>query len=138
MTQTTLFDFRALDAPASITELTTVPTATTHTLEGMPPSNGVDTSQEAAESIAPSAASIRARVYQLIVESGGMTCDEIEVVTGLTHVTTSPRLWELEGHGKQTDGTPRPKLIYKSDDKRPTRSGRMARVYRAVLVEAQP
>lgn len=134
MTQATLFDFRAHDAPASTTELTKVPTATTHTLEGMPPSNGVDTSQEAAESIAPSAAAIRTRIYQMLLAKP-MTCDEIEVALDLRHQTAAARLWELEGNGKQSDGQPRLKLVYKTDDRRKTRSGRSARVYRAVFAE---
>lgn len=119
MTQSTLFDFRA------------------HELEGMPPSNGVDTSQDAAESIAPSAGAIRARIYQMLLEAP-MTCDEIEAITGMRHQTVAARLWELEGNGQQANGEPRPKLIEKSDDRRKTRSGRNARVYRALFAEVRP
>lgn len=118
MTQSTLFDFRA------------------HELEGMPPSNGVDTSQDAAESVAPNAAAMRARVYQMLLVRP-MTCDEIEVALDLRHQTAAARLWELEGNGKTSNGEPRPKLIEKTDERRPTRSGRSARVYRALFAEAR-
>ena len=119
MTQSTLFDFRA------------------HELEGVPPSNGVDTSQEAAESVAPTAAAMRARVYQMLLVRP-MTCDEIEVALDLRHQTAAARLWELEGNGTQANGMPRPKLIEKTDERRKTRSGRSARVYRALFAEVRP
>lgn len=48
----------------------------------------------------------------------GMTCDEVEVALGLSHQTCSARVNELNGVG-----------YIKVEGKRPTRSGRNARVY---------
>jgi predicted ArsR family transcriptional regulator len=88
--------------------------------DAVPPSVPVDTSEEAAESMVGSAAAIRARVFQFVVAHDGATCDEVEVALKLKHQTASARLWELEGRG----------LLVKTMERRLTRSGRSARVYR--------
>ncbi len=87
---------------------------------GEPPSVGVDTSQEAASRV--EANNLARLVLRFIRHRGdeGATCDEIEVETGLRHQTASARCRELELAGR----------IDKTPTKRPTRSGRAARVYR--------
>lgn len=85
---------------------------------------GSDTSQAAAESIEPSAASMRGRILNLIRHSeNGQTCDECEVLTGMRHQTVSARIRELFESGH---------VVFLSDGpegKRQTRSGRDARIY---------
>lgn len=98
----------------------------------MPPHNGIDTSEAAANAVAGKAEAIRQQVYQLIVDRGGLTSDEIQSITGLDGNTVRPRLWELEGNPLASG---RQRLIYKSDIKRMTRSGKPARVYKAVFQE---
>lgn len=99
----------------------------------LPPHSHVDTSEAAANAIAGKAEALRTQIYQLIVERGGLTSDEIQAITGTDGNTVRPRLWELEGNPLASG---RQRLIYKSDDKRMTRSGKLARVYKSVL-EAQ-
>lgn len=86
-----------------------------------PGSVAVDTSQAAAESIKGTAASLRAQVLSEIKSNGifGLTCDELENMTGMRHQTASARCRELELM----------KLVIKTHVKRHTRSGRQARVY---------
>lgn len=82
-------------------------------------------SEEAADSMRESAASIRYRVHEYIAsQPQGVTCDEAEVALNLSHQTCSARCTELKRQGKvsaqeQMDGT---KI------RRPTRSGRNADV----------
>jgi hypothetical protein len=84
------------------------------------PSQPVDTSRAAAVSVsAYLAKSLRVRVYAL-VKDGGATADECARSLGADSHSIAPRLWELERLG----------LVYKSEDRRPTRGGRLARVYR--------
>jgi predicted transcriptional regulator len=91
-----------------------------------PPTNGTDTSRAAAESIADDAATLRDQVLDLIrASTDGLTTDEVEMRLGLNHQTASPRVWELHKRG----------LIGDSGKRRETRSGRMARVYRALTTE---
>ena len=92
------------------------------------PSNGVETSDEAADSMRPHLATARAVVLEWIRLRGtdGATCDEIEVAHGMSHQTASARLNELS-NGKKCAA-----LIYRTDIKRPTRSRRGAYVYRAI------
>lgn len=80
-----------------------------------------ETSKEAAEAIRPALAHLEAKVLDAIKASGlkGLTCDECEKVTGLPHQTASARYRGLEQRG----------LIRRTEDKRPTRSGRSAAVY---------
>lgn len=84
------------------------------------PHNGTDTSIAAALSKASSAQIDRERVYEFVAARGvfGATCDEAEVALGMTHQSCSPRFNELA----KTD-------LEVSELRRPTRSGRKARVY---------
>lgn len=87
---------------------------------------GADTSVEAHESIIPDKRRLRALVYKMIEETGkwGATCDEAELALNLTHQSCSARFTELAKVGA---------III--DGKRPTRSGRNARVYIAAKAE---
>jgi transcription initiation factor IIE alpha subunit len=96
----------------------------------LPPHSHVDTSEAAALAIAGKTEEQRQQIYALIVERGGLTSDEIQAITSLDGNSVRPRLWELEGN-PLTSG--RQRLIYKSDDKRLTRSNKLARVYKAVV-----
>jgi hypothetical protein len=94
----------------------------------MPPSVPVDTSEAAAAKIVPRAARDRARIYAYIVSCGDYcaTEREIENALGIAGNTVRPRLWELEGNAPA--GRPRPpRLIYKPGVKRGGMRG-----YRAV------
>lgn len=85
------------------------------------PSYPVDTAQAAAASIAPSAATLCAHVLALIRGRGrlGLTCAEIEALTGLSHQTASARLWDLHTRVHIRD----------SGVRRLTPSGRKAKVW---------
>lgn len=90
----------------------------------VPPSSGTDTSQEAAESIAPFVGSLRWTVLCAICEAqDGLTTDELETQLGQSHQTVSPRIWELARKIQ-------PPLLVYSEDKRRNQSGRNARVVR--------
>ena len=79
-----------------------------------------DTSREAFDSILPDIESMRMKIFKEIAfEPAGWTCDELEVHMGMRHQTVSPRLLELVEAGRIED----------SGERRPTRSGRGARVY---------
>jgi predicted transcriptional regulator len=58
------------------------------------------------------------KLYRLIHVAGerGHTCQELERATGWSHETVSARLYDMRHGG----------LIVRSDDRRPTRSGRLA------------
>ena len=94
------------------------------------PSNGVATSDEAAASLErPTLTALRQRVLAaLAAAADGLTCEQVEEVTGLKHQTASARLYELatceppfaEFEYDQETGKPR---------RRRTRSGRFARIY---------
>lgn len=79
-----------------------------------------DTSFAAAESVVPVVHRLRSYVLQLVDAAGinGVTCDEVEVIGNLSHQTASARVNELVNNGSIVD----------SGARRPTRSGRMARV----------
>lgn len=64
---------------------------------------------------------LREKVFCLLIGSAdtGLTCDEVEVILGRTHQTVSARITELVAEGRIRD----------SFRRRPTRSGRQARVY---------
>lgn len=83
------------------------------------PSNGRDTSNEAAESIAHDASRLRRRVWTTIHAHIGLTCDEVEVITNLRHQTASARIYELHTRGQLID----------SGYRRRTRSKRLAIVW---------
>jgi predicted transcriptional regulator len=83
---------------------------------------GSDTSEDAADSLDDRTLG---RLRRLVLDrvSGspsGATCDEIEVALELRHQTASARLRELQLMG----------WVETSNEKRLTRSGRMAHVYR--------
>jgi DNA-binding Lrp family transcriptional regulator len=82
------------------------------------PHNGTDTSRDAAESMRPHVSEIEQRVLAF-VKLRARTCEELEEATGLSHQTASARLKGLADKG----------LIKDSGARRPTRSGRAARVY---------
>lgn len=85
------------------------------------PYSRAGTSHAAAVSQIASAATIRGMVYRAIVVARGMTCDEIEVGLKLRHQTASARIRDLARFG----------MIEDSGERRPTRSGRDAIVWRA-------
>lgn len=90
--------------------------------DGTPPHvRGSETSKEAAESIKPKAAILRARCLSVVEASGinGATCDEVEAATGLLHQSASARVRELVQMG----------AIMPNGERRLTRSGRSAQVY---------
>ena len=92
-----------------------------------PYARGSDTSKEAAESIEPSSGTLRAHVLGFIKRRGkrGMTCDELEHASGLTHQTASARINELM----------KLQAIRDSGKRRRTRSGRNAVVWVQSSVE---
>jgi hypothetical protein len=82
---------------------------------------GSDTSREAAARVEGSAASMRAKVVAFIkARPEGATCDEVEAGLDMRHQTASARVREAFV-ADQLMITP---------DRRPTRSGSFARVYK--------
>src|SRR5438270_467473 len=75
------------------------------------------TTVEAHEAIKPVAATLRARVYNYILNRGedGATSEETEDGTDISHQTVGPRLRELE--------QAKPPLIARTQKRRPTKSG---------------
>ena len=92
--------------------------------DSLPYVRGSETSKAAADSMKPIAGSIKHRVYEYILRRGstGATDDEIEIGLQLTHQTASARRRNLELAG----------ALVKTENKRPTRSGRSAFVYTAI------
>jgi predicted transcriptional regulator len=90
-------------------------------LDWVPYVKNSDTSRDAAESMRPHVSEIEARVLAYVKRWGshGETCDEVERGLDLSHQTASARLRGLILKG----------LIKDSGARRPTRSGRAARVY---------
>lgn len=83
---------------------------------------GADTSHDAADSLADSVLSrLRAQILGWINghRDRGATCDEVEADLHLIHQTASARIRELVLMGR----------LYDTGRRRPTRSGRQARVY---------
>ena len=87
-----------------------------------------ETSLDAAESIKPAVPHLQKRVLDCVAPMpGGLTCDQVECITGLSHQTCSARFREL--------ASCQPPLIKKLilDDgtfaRRKTRSGRAAYVW---------
>lgn len=96
----------------------------------IPPHNGTPTSREAAESMRDHVNRLRKVVLDAFREAGsrGLTCDELEVITDLSHQCASPRMIENARAGliveaRDADGEP---------VRRRTRSGRAAQVWVAV------
>jgi hypothetical protein len=71
---------------------------------------------------------IARRVYAYIETRGeeGATTYEVEVGLGLSHQTTSARVWELRGLNRKSD---KPAVIFDTGRRRKTGSGRKAVVY---------
>lgn len=88
----------------------------------LPPHNAAPTSKAAAHAIAPVAGTQRAAILSAIRAAGvrGITDDELQATLGLDGSTIRPRSGELLAAG----------LIEKTNNTRPTRSGRQAAVYR--------
>lgn len=97
--------------------------------DGTPPHVAGDTSSDAANAIRPSASHLEDVVVAHIAQQDDATCDELEVLLGLSHQTCSARVREAVLHDR----------IYDTGRRRRTRSGRMARVYTVYRgVTAQP
>lgn len=80
-----------------------------------------DTSKEAWRSILPKLIlTWRETVRVLIDKREGLTCDEVEVIAGMKHQTASARIRDLYLEG----------AILDSGERRPTRSGRSAVVWK--------
>lgn len=90
---------------------------------------GSDTSEAAARSMLAGHADLQSRVLDYVTRCAatGATCDEVETGMGLLHQTAAARLRELELAGR----------VRKTEQRRKTRSGRSATVYRAVEVRGQ-
>ena len=88
-----------------------------------PHAAGSATSKAAADSIKATAPLMRETVLAAIRSAGadGMTCDELEALLRMPHQTCSARVHELA----------KAEAIYDSGNRRKTRSGRAAVVYRA-------
>ena len=94
---------------------------TTNNRTTLPFVRGSATSKAAAASMVAIAPSIKRRIYDFILSRGarGATDDELEVALDLTHQTASSRRYALAQAG----------AVKRTDEKRPTRSGRSAFVY---------
>jgi hypothetical protein len=64
----------------------------------LPPWSRGGTSEEAADSVRDSAATLRKRIGSFVRQRGlqGVICAEVEEIFALEHQTASARLWELE------------------------------------------
>lgn len=96
----------------------------TEALEDDVPRGREETSQQAFDVHQQSGrrSTLQQQVLDYVREHGGATSDEVEVGLGLTHQTASARMNDLK----------RANLVVKSGERRPTRQGRNADVYRAV------
>jgi hypothetical protein len=85
---------------------------------------GSDTSQAAAESIAETVTGKRLTVLNAVKAHplSGLTCDELQSITGFLHQTCSARVTELKLAN----------LIFDTGTRRKTRTGRSAVVWTAV------
>lgn len=88
------------------------------------------TSQKAAEAIQPKISAMQGRILALIrSRPAGLTRDQVEIITGLSHQTSSARMRELVLKGlietRIAPGTTK-------SIRRPTRTGRTAEVLFAV------
>jgi hypothetical protein len=88
------------------------------------PHNGTDTSREAAASMVDHVGRLEGWVLAAIRSAeNGLTCDEVEQRCGLTHQCASARV----------NGLMNKERIVDSKERRLTRSGRRAIVWRVVL-----
>ena len=101
------------------------------------PHNNTEPSIDAAKSIKKALNSMCSNVLKTVKShSNGLTCDEIEDILGMKHQTASARLRDLitcqppyvEFRNDPTTGQPR---------RRPTKSGRTARIYYATHLGAE-
>ena len=84
-----------------------------------PPPGKTDTSAEAAAKIQAHVDDSSRKIFSMIKERGGATCDEVEAEIGMIHQSASARIRGLVQAG----------LIAESPLRRPTRSGRPAIVW---------
>ena len=90
--------------------------------------NGTETSKDAAESVQPHLSRMNREILRIIRSSqDGATCDEIEVVTGLSHQTASARVYELHHRYRAIEVRVDPQTGRPT--KRKSRSERDCRVY---------
>jgi len=83
---------------------------------------GADTSKAANRSVAELKGEMCKAIFNFIRDySCGLTCEDVELAMSLSHQTASARLSELRAEG----------WIYDTGLRRPTISGRSARVYKA-------
>ena len=96
--------------------------------EAAPPANYTDTSQAAADSVAPKAPNQRRRIYEFIDAKGddGATNEEIAAALDMPQSGTSARVNELQGHHKTKS---LPVLVRDSGRTRLTRYGKAAIVW---------
>jgi hypothetical protein len=98
-------------------------------VEPLPPHNGVETSREAAEAIKGHVTEQEAVVLAAVAAAapagnqGGLTCDEAEVITGLSHQSCSARFRGLAKAGRIVELRDQDGEVVK----RPTRSLRRTR-----------
>lgn len=93
-----------------------------YTRSNIPFVEGSDTSEAAAVEYENVRANDLFRVYRCILAApDGMTCDEVEDFLNMRHQTASARIRDLVLDG----------LVFDTEIRRKTRSGRTARVYRA-------
>jgi hypothetical protein len=121
-------DEMAARVGAAVTRLPKRDTATSDLFapepERLPPTpaaQGQDTSDAAGHSVQHKARGQAIVLLRLINARGytGLTCDELEVVTGWPHQTVSGRLWQMEKRG----------WLERTGVQRPTRSGSQAKAY---------
>lgn len=84
--------------------------------------NARDTSRAAARAKEPRSGTQKRMIYDLISEHNGLTDDEIEIMTGLTHQSASSSRNALMNDG----------FVIKTDERRRTRQGEKAIVWRVV------
>lgn len=91
---------------------------------GVPPhARASDTSRAAAESVVKDVTRLRRAVLDAIgTEPDGLTCDQVEERLGIRHQTASARVRELAQLG----------LIIDTGERRKTRSGRSAAIWKKV------
>jgi hypothetical protein len=87
-----------------------------------PGAQAADTSQAAADAIAPTAPLLRARALDVIERSNGLTADQVAACLGLSILSIRPRVTELLRLGKIRD----------TGECRPNASGKQARVVMAI------
>ena len=63
-----------------------------------------DTSHAAAQRVAPKLSALQSRILVQLRARDGLTCKEIEGLTGLDHQTASARIWELKDMCKKCRG----------------------------------